>query len=34
MLDRARRSIEKSLGKFVDKGTLSAADRDAASAAW
>jgi 3-hydroxybutyryl-CoA dehydrogenase len=30
MLDRARGSIEKSLGKFVDKGTLSAADRDAA----
>jgi 3-hydroxybutyryl-CoA dehydrogenase len=30
MLDRARGSIAKSLGKFVDKGTLSAADRDAA----
>jgi 3-hydroxybutyryl-CoA dehydrogenase len=30
MLDRARRSIEKSLRKFVDKGRLSAADRDAA----
>ena len=30
MLDRARGSIEKSLRKFVDKGTLSAADRDAA----
>src|SRR5260221_3835762 len=30
MLDRARRSIEKSLRKFVDKGKLSAADRDAA----
>ena len=30
MLDRARGSIEKSLGKFVDKGKLSAADRDAA----
>jgi 3-hydroxybutyryl-CoA dehydrogenase len=29
MLDRARGSIEKSLGRFVDKGTLSAADRDA-----
>jgi 3-hydroxybutyryl-CoA dehydrogenase len=30
MLDRARGSIEKSLGKFVEKGKLSAADRDAA----
>src|SRR5437867_11057209 len=30
MLDRARGAIEKSLGRFVDKGTLSAADRDAA----
>src|SRR5438093_5135339 len=30
MLDRARGTIEKSLGKFVDKGTLAAADRDAA----
>jgi 3-hydroxybutyryl-CoA dehydrogenase len=30
MLDRARGSIEKSLGKFVKKGTLSASDRDAA----
>lgn len=29
-LDRARGAIEKSLGKFVDKGKLSAADRDAA----
>jgi 3-hydroxybutyryl-CoA dehydrogenase len=29
-LDRARRAIEKSLGKFVEKGTVSAADRDAA----
>ena len=27
-LDRARAGIEKSLGKFVEKGTLSAADRD------
>jgi 3-hydroxybutyryl-CoA dehydrogenase len=32
MLDRARASIEKSLGKFVDKGTLTAVDRDAAIA--
>jgi 3-hydroxybutyryl-CoA dehydrogenase len=32
MLDRARGAIEKSLGKFVDKGKLSAADRDAALA--
>ena len=31
-LERARVSIEKSLGKFVDKGKLSAADRDAALA--
>jgi 3-hydroxybutyryl-CoA dehydrogenase len=30
MLDRARSSIEKSLGKFVEKGNLTAADRDAA----
>jgi 3-hydroxybutyryl-CoA dehydrogenase len=30
MLDRARGTIEKSLGRFVDKGKLSAADRDAA----
>jgi 3-hydroxybutyryl-CoA dehydrogenase len=30
MLDRARGTIEKSLGKFVEKGTLSASDRDAA----
>ena len=30
MLDRARRGIESSLARFVDKGTLSAADRDAA----
>jgi 3-hydroxybutyryl-CoA dehydrogenase len=29
-LDRARGSIEKSLGRFVDKGKLAAADRDAA----
>src|SRR5690242_7217027 len=29
MLDRARTSIEKSLGKFVDKGRLSAEARDA-----
>src|SRR5207302_3327362 len=29
MLDRARRSIEKSLAKFVEKGKLSAAARDA-----
>ena len=29
-LDRARGTIEKSLGKFVEKGRLSAADRDAA----
>jgi 3-hydroxybutyryl-CoA dehydrogenase len=29
MLDRARGSIEKSLGRFVEKGTLSASDRDA-----
>jgi 3-hydroxybutyryl-CoA dehydrogenase len=28
MLDRARTAIEKSLGKFVDKGQLTAADRD------
>jgi len=30
MLDRARGTIEKSLGRFVEKGTLAAADRDAA----
>ena len=30
MLDRARASIEKSLGKFVEKGKLAAVDRDAA----
>ena len=30
MLDRARTTIEKSLGKFVDKGKLTTADRDAA----
>jgi 3-hydroxybutyryl-CoA dehydrogenase len=30
MLDRARKTIEKSLGKFVDKGKLSAVDRDGA----
>ena len=30
MLDRARGAIEKSLGKFVEKGKLSAGDRDAA----
>jgi 3-hydroxybutyryl-CoA dehydrogenase len=29
MLDRARTTIEKSLGKFVEKGKLTAADRDA-----
>ena len=29
MLERARASIAKSLAKFVDKGTLTAADRDA-----
>src|SRR5262249_365327 len=29
MLDRARGAIEKSLAKFVEKGTLSPADRDA-----
>jgi 3-hydroxybutyryl-CoA dehydrogenase len=32
MLDRARASIENSLAKFVEKGTLSPADRDAALA--
>jgi 3-hydroxybutyryl-CoA dehydrogenase len=32
LLDRARATIEKSLGKFVDKGRLTAADRDAALA--
>jgi 3-hydroxybutyryl-CoA dehydrogenase len=30
MLDRARQTIEKSLVKFVEKGRLTAADRDAA----
>jgi len=30
MLDRARGTIEKSLGKFVEKGKLTPADRDAA----
>ena len=30
MLDRARRSIEKSLNKLVEKGKLQAADRDSA----
>jgi 3-hydroxybutyryl-CoA dehydrogenase len=30
MLDRARSAIEKSLGKFVEKGKLTAAERDAA----
>jgi 3-hydroxybutyryl-CoA dehydrogenase len=30
MLDRARRTVEGSLAKFVEKGKLSAADRDAA----
>ena len=30
MLDRARAAIEKSLGKFVEKGKLTAADRDGA----
>jgi 3-hydroxybutyryl-CoA dehydrogenase len=30
MLDRARASIEKSLAKFVEKGKLAGADRDAA----
>ena len=29
MLDRARTTIEKSLGKFVEKGKLTAAERDA-----
>ena len=29
-IDRARATIEKSLGKFVEKGKLSADDRDAA----
>jgi 3-hydroxybutyryl-CoA dehydrogenase len=32
VLTRARSTIEKSLGKFVDKGKLAAADRDAALA--
>jgi 3-hydroxybutyryl-CoA dehydrogenase len=32
MLDRARGAIEKSLGRFVDKGKLTAADRDQAMA--
>jgi 3-hydroxybutyryl-CoA dehydrogenase len=30
LLDRAKATIEKSLGKFVEKGTLTATDRDAA----
>jgi 3-hydroxybutyryl-CoA dehydrogenase len=30
MLDRARATVERSLTRFVDKGTLSAADRDQA----
>jgi 3-hydroxybutyryl-CoA dehydrogenase len=30
MLDRARKAIDKSLSKFVEKGKLSASDRDAA----
>jgi len=30
MLDRARGAIERSLGKFVEKGKLTASDRDAA----
>ena len=30
LLDRARRSVESSLAKFVEKGRLSAADRDTA----
>src|SRR5436190_10402187 len=30
MLDRARRGVESSLAKFVEKGRLSASDRDAA----
>jgi 3-hydroxybutyryl-CoA dehydrogenase len=30
MLDRARTTIEKSLGKFVEKGRMTAAERDAA----
>src|SRR4030095_11099860 len=32
MLERARASIEKSLARFVEKGKVSAADRDAALA--
>jgi 3-hydroxybutyryl-CoA dehydrogenase len=32
MLDRARGTIEKSLGKFVEKGKMTAADRDAVAA--
>ncbi len=31
MLDRARSAIEKSLGKFVEKGKLTADDRDASA---
>src|SRR4051794_9616222 len=31
-LERARATVEKSLGKFVDKGRLTASDRDAALA--
>src|SRR5947207_10114213 len=30
MLDRAKKTIEGSLGKFVEKGKLTAADRDLA----
>src|SRR5687768_14487599 len=30
-LDRAKATIEKSLGKFVEKGKMTAADRDAAA---
>ncbi len=33
MLDRARATIEKSLAKFVEKGKLTAADRDATARA-
>src|SRR6059036_2607057 len=31
MLDRARATIEKSLAKFVEKGKITATDRDAAA---
>src|SRR5262245_10857376 len=31
-IERARATVEKSLGKFVEKGKLAAADRDAALA--